>query len=274
MWYLLALSLLFLPFQLRAALALLLVTLGLAVLNHTLTLPAIVVLLLAGGVALWCRTHPQRTPLTLAAEALLVICAGALLLHKIPGFTNQMVVSGVQVGPLSTPFTFWFNFDKALIPFVLLGCLPTLLKCPAQPPKNPLWWLVLLLMMPLLLLIATFAGGLRVELHLPEWLGSFMLANLFFVSLAEEALFRGWLQQRLGQWLGSIPALLIASLLFGLVHISGGWLLVIFATLSGVIYGLAWLWSGRLWVAALVHFAFNMLHLLCFTYPMWNRLAA
>ncbi|CAK9886718.1 MAG: hypothetical protein XXXJIFNMEKO3_03164 [Candidatus Erwinia impunctatus] len=98
-----------------------------------------------------------------------------------------------------------------------------------------------------------------------------MLANLFFVSLAEEALFRGYLQQRLSQWLGCYGGLLLAALLFGLVHFQGGGLLIVFATLAGVIYGLAWLWSGSVWVSALVHFLFNMLHLLFFTYPVWQR---
>lgn len=105
----------------------------------------------------------------------------------------------MKVGPQSAPFSFWYNFDKAVVPFLLLGCIPTLLKRPASPPANRLWWLVLLLSMPILLLVATLAGGLDVELHLPEWLGAFMLANLFFVSFAEEALFRGYIQQRLSQ---------------------------------------------------------------------------
>jgi len=131
--------------------------------------------------------------------------------------------------------------------------------------------LVLLSAMPLLLLAATLAGGLRVEPHWPEWLGAFMLANLFFVSLAEEALFRGYIQQRLSQLLGNKQALLIAAALFGLAHFAGGLLLVFFAFLTGIIYGLAWLWSGRLWVSTLVHFAFNLLHLLFFTYPVWQR---
>ncbi len=56
------------------------------------------------------------------------------------------------------------------------------------------------------------------------------------------------------------------------IIIFGGLLLVLFATMAGVIYGLAWLWSGRLWVATLVHFSFNMLHLLLFTYPFWQHI--
>ncbi|WP_380183082.1 CPBP family intramembrane glutamic endopeptidase [Kalamiella sp. sgz302252] len=271
MWYCLAASLFFLPFYRRVSLGLLAVSLIAAVSNHTLQLPAIGVLAAIGAVAFFCHRQQERNALTLAAEAFLVCSAVALMLHLLPGFQNLVVVSGVKAGPESAPFTFWYNFDKALVPFVLLGTLPTLLKRPAVPPANRLWWLVLLLSAPLLLLVATLAGGLRVESHSPAWLGSFMLANLFFVSLAEEALFRGWLQQRLSERLGNFWGLAIAAVLFGLAHAPGGALLVCFAALAGVIYGLAWLWSGRVWVSTLLHFAFNLLHLLFFTYPFWQH---
>ncbi|WP_338559979.1 CPBP family intramembrane glutamic endopeptidase [Erwinia sp. E_sp_B04_7] len=273
MWYVFAASLLFLPFHLRASLGLLFITLVLAIFNHTLHWQAIVALIAMGAVAIWRGRLKSSGTAALAGEAVLAIASVALMLHLIPGFTNLMIISDVKAGPESAPATFYYNFDKALIPFLLLACLPTLLKRPAAAPKNRLWWLILILSMPLLLLVATLAGGLRVERHLPEWLGAFMLANLFFVSLAEEALFRGYLQQRLSQKLGNLWGLLLASMLFGLAHIAGGPMLVCFATLAGLIYGLAWLWSGRLWVSTLMHFAFNLLHLLFFTWPMWERLA-
>lgn len=274
MWYVLAASLLFLPFYHCSALVLLAIALGLAIFEQVLMPPAIVALIVIGFVAVYSGTHKQPSAFSLPGEIILVVSAFALMLHTIPGFNNQLIESGVRAGPQSAPFTFYYNLDKALVPFILLACLPTLLKRPSKPPANGLWWLVLLMSMPLLLLLATFAGGLKVEPHLPEWLGSFMLANLFFVSLAEEALFRGYIQQRLSQLLGDKRALFIAALLFGSVHFSGGLLLVFFATLAGMIYGLAWLWSGRLWVSTLVHFSFNLLHLLFFTYPMWQRIPA
>ncbi|MEM6051934.1 CPBP family intramembrane glutamic endopeptidase [Erwinia sp. P7711] len=271
MWYLLAASLLLLSFHRRASLGLLAIALVLAAIDETLQWQAIAALVGIGAVALWQTKIKERGTTALAGEALLLLCAVALMLHFIPGFNNLKIISAIKAGPESAPFSFYYNFDKALIPFVLLACLPTLLKRPAVGPKNRLWWLVLILSMPLLLLVATLAGGLRVELHQPEWLGAFMLANLFFVSFAEEALFRGYLQQRVSQKLGNLWGLLIAAVIFGLAHLAGGPLLVFFATLTGLIYGLAWLWSGRVWVSTLVHFAFNLLHLLFFTYPVWQH---
>lgn len=219
------------------------------------------------AVLAWIRVENPARWMQIITEVALVAIAIGLFLHFFPGFNNPRQVQDVQAGPLSTPFSFSYNFDKALIPFVLLICLPQLFRTTAFPPRYKILWLALLAAIPLLLFIAVELGGLAVELHWPEWLGSFMLANLFFVSLAEEAFFRGYLQQRLRQKGGAVAALLLTSLLFGVSHFPGGPLLMVFATFAGLIYGLAWQWSGRLWVATGMHFLFNMTHLLFFTYP-------
>lgn len=128
-----------------------------------------------------------------------------LFLHLLPGFANPRILDKAVVGPQSLPFTMYFNFDKALVPFLLLACLPSLFRDEARAPGRPWYWLLLVAAVPALLLLAVGVGLLRPELHAPAWLWQFVLANLFFVSLAEEALFRGYLQQRLGQWLGPGP---------------------------------------------------------------------
>jgi len=272
MWLLLSASLLSLRFKPVLAAILGVIFLALASFNGIITLPALAILLvLLLGIAIKIVYRQQQNLALYLLEALLVLAAIALMLHLLPGFNNPRIVSAEKVGPLSAPFSFYFNADKALLPFILLACLPTLFIRPAR--QVPLWaWALLALSVPMLLLIATAAGGLKIELHWPTWLPQFILANIFFVSLAEEALFRGYLQQRLQQWIGAIPALLVCALLFGLTHSAGGLLLVIFASLAGLLYGLAWLWSGRLWVAVLFHFALNLIHLLFFTYPAYQPL--
>lgn len=205
-------------------------------------------LAILGAIALlaWVRVeNPTNRAVLLISEALLVLIAGGLFLHLLPGFNNPRQIEEMQVGPNSVPFSFYYNFDKALIPFVLLAALPTLFRTQKFPAPHKILWLLLLAAIPLLLYVAVLLGGLAIEPHWPDWLGSFMLANLFFVSLAEEAFFRGYVQQRLRQKIGGVAALLITSVLFGLAHFPGGMMLVVFATLAGLIYGLAWHWSGR-----------------------------
>ena len=268
MWILLAGALGALQPARRLALMLLALAALLGFYHDVLTWP--VLPLLAGIAALVAlrRFDPIRSRQQILSEALLVLMSLGLFLHLFPGFHNPLVVNEVKVGAQSLPFSFSFNFDKALIPFVLLACLPTLFRARACPPRYP-WFAVLALIaaVPLLLGSAVLLGGLAFEPHFPPWLPAFMLANLFFVSLAEEALFRGYLQQRLRERLGGMPALVISALVFGLAHATGGVLLVVFATLAGLLYGLAWHWSGRLWLATALHFALNLTHLLLFTYP-------
>ncbi|MDN0087906.1 CPBP family intramembrane metalloprotease [Yersinia nurmii] len=268
MWGVLAASLLFLPFNRIIALLLLAITLGIATATGVLTLPAITALLLILIASLALQKYRQITWLAGGLELLLVAASVALFFHYIPGFNNLKVLDKVQVGPLSAPFSMYYNLDKALIPFVLLSCLPGLFVAKKHPSVGKVGWAVLVLAVPALLLLAVGLGGLKIELHTPEWLGTFVIGNLFFVCLVEEVLFRCYLQQRLSQWLGAFPALIIASLLFGAAHYPGGPLLMVFAALAGVIYGLAWMWSGRLWISVAFHFALNLMHLLFFTYPL------
>jgi len=268
MWIILAGALAALQPARRLALLLLALATLLGFYQDVLAWPALLLFAVTAGVVacrIYDRDHHRRQMLT---EAVLVLIAIGLFLHLFPGFDNPRKLDDVQVGARSVAFGFSFNFDKALIPFVLLACLPTLFRAPASPPRYKLLAaLALVAAVPLLLYSAVLLGGLAFEPHFPAWLGTFMLANLFFVSLAEEALFRGYLQQKLTLALGGIPALLLSALLFGLVHLSGGLSLVIFATLAGLLYGLAWHWSGRLWISTALHFALNITHLLLFTYP-------
>jgi CAAX protease family protein len=93
------------------------------------------------------------------------------------------------------------------------------------------------------------------------------------VSVVEEAFFRGYLQGGIARLLdghrfGRTIAIVVAALLFGLMHLpGGGWMWVIFATVAGLAYGLAYRFGG-LAAAVLAHFALNATHFLLFTYPM------
>lgn len=271
MWYLLALSLLVLQFSKKYSVILLMLTAAVGAYTQVLDWQALAFLAALAVIAGAYSQFSNRL-LHIFLEILLVLASVALMLHLIPGFHNLNVLQGVKVGPESAPFSMYYNFDKALVPFVLLICLKSLFITHARPNTKPWHWLVLVVAVPALLMVAVALGGLKLEPHHPQWLFQFVLANIFFVSLAEEALFRGYLQQRLSTVMHPVLALVIASLLFGGMHFAGGPLLVIFATLAGLIYGLAWMLSGRLWVAVLFHVGLNLCHLLFFTYPVWQRL--
>ena len=106
----------------------------------------------------------------------------------------------------------------------------------------------------------------------PSWGLLWAVNNLLLVTLAEEALFRGYLQESLmrhwreRRW-GDAAAIAVAAVAFGLVHLAGGWGAALLAGVAGVGYGLAYRRSG-LQAAMLTHFGLNLLHFTAFTYPM------
>ena len=247
--------------------------------------PGFLLLGVALLLALWlARITPTALLVTLAALLLawrlpslpghgrtvawgaLLIWAVALTLHLIPGFSNLKVLDQALAGPASVPFNMYLNLDKPLLLFGLLLACPTLLGKGGSIRWRPL--ALLLLPLAALLLIAWQLGALKPEVGLPHWWWLFALNNLLFTCVAEEALFRGAIQQGLAEryrpWIGIV----VAASLFGAGHLAGGALLALFATLAGICYGLALQLSGRLTVAILIHFAFNFAHLALFTYPL------
>lgn len=268
-WLVLAISLATLATHRFIALFLFFIAVIIALFTHVLSWQAILLLLVITmiGIIRW-RFQYHLVVKIVSEIALLAIVVG-LFLHVFPGFNNLKYLDKVIVGEQSAPFTLYLNFDKAIVPVALLFCLPNLFSTQPLKTAKPWQWWILISAVPALLIIAAISGGIDVEWHFPTWLPIFMISNLLFVSLAEEALFRGYLQQRFTQWLGSpYLALILSALLFGAAHAAGGPLLILFATLAGIIYGLAWMWSGKLWLAVSFHFGLNLLHLLFFTYPV------
>lgn len=86
------------------------------------------------------------------------------------------------------------------------------------------------------------------------------LEDIFLISLmsglAEEIMFRGWIQNELG--------IVVASVLFGLVHIWGqrGLGYGIYAIGMGFILGGLYMYTGSLWAPAAAHILNNLIGLL------------
>ena len=108
---------------------------------------------------------------------------------------------------------------------------------------------------------------------MPNGAPAFLVANLFFTCVAEEAFFR----PDPGTADAASPTAQAASLdvdrdrrlaaLFGLAHAGGGVMWMLVATLAGFGYAAVYARTRTIEGAILVHFAVNAVHFLFFTYP-------
>lgn len=192
MWFLLAFSLLFLSFdRIKMAFVCLLLSCVLALYFGVIEREFFVFVI---GVAILLVLYQRFGWL----EGIAVLVCFALFFHMIAGFDNPKILDHVFVSGQSRAFSLYYNFDKALIPFILFALIGSSLFVMQGVHKIKVWQLWVLLFSPVVLLyVAALLGALKFEFHIPSWTLYFLLGNLFFVCLVEEALFRGYLQQRL-----------------------------------------------------------------------------
>ncbi|HYD59397.1 MAG TPA: CPBP family intramembrane glutamic endopeptidase [Noviherbaspirillum sp.] len=212
-------------------------------------------------------------PLQIIFMSLTVLLALALALHLLPGFRNPVLVANIKFSPDAAPFTQYANFDKAAVGLILLAFLANRSRS-AQERRS-----VLLRALPIAAITAAtviaagiVAGYVRPDLKLSWYTPVFLATNLLFVCVAEEAFFRGLIQEQLGRLLSGTPfgaaaAVVISALLFGVAHLAGGIPYAGIATLAGLGYAFSYAVTKRIEAPILVHFGVNAVHFIGFTYP-------
>jgi len=229
---------------------------------------SVAMLLLAGF-----AVRQQRNPwVRYLGHGLFIVLALGLAMHWLPGFYNGRGIAPQRFTDDAVPFSMYLNQDKPLIGFWLL------LACPWIVGRRSLRLSIYAAALALTLTAIAALGGaalLGIISWAPKWPEQawlWVLNNLLLVTLVEEALFRGYIQGGLSRRFKQLPygenlALMLAALLFGLVHLGAGWQWTLLATIAGVGYGLAYRFGG-LGAAIATHFGLNLLHFALFTYPM------
>ena len=201
----------------------------------------------------------------------LLILAIPLLLHlPFLEFNNYKFLDQIRLTENASPYSLYFNFDKTLVGIFIVALSYKAVKI---NPKQLFKLLVInLVVMSILFLgLAIVLGYSKFEPKWPSFTLVWILVNLFSTCLAEEAIFRKLIQQHIYDSIsGKYTAILsisIASILFGLVHYNGGILYVLLATIAGLFYGYIYYKTKRIESSMLLHVAFNLIHILLFTYP-------
>jgi membrane protease YdiL (CAAX protease family) len=157
----------------------------------------------------------------------------ALAAHLLPGFQPTPLWPPRQLSDDAPPYALRLSWDKLLLGLTLLAWWLGRLQRPAVNPRlAALAGLITLLAVPLAALALGLVGW---QPKWPQQLWLWLVVNLGVAVLAEELLFRAWLQQ---------------------------------ALLAGLGYGLVFHYSGRLWPAVALHAAVNLSHVLLLSYPL------
>ena len=196
-----------------------------------------------------------------------------LFFNKIPVFNNFRVLESVQFCTNCAPFTMYLNAETAIIGFLILSFLVPVARSFKDfrvAIQSTLVW------MPLCIIVligsATLIGYVKFDSKVPSSLLLWSLNNFFLVCIGEEAFFRGYVQKNLTEFcqrhnFSYLFAIAVASILFGLRHITGGMPFVILSTIAGFFYGMAYYKSGKIEAGILTHFGLNLVHFLFFSYP-------
>lgn len=201
------------------------------------------------------------------------VLALALAMHKVPGFNNPQLVADIRFSVDALPYSQYANFDKGAVGLILTAFLcrraNTLTEWSALL-RRALPIAAITLMAVLALSIAV--GVVRPDFKLPAYTPIFLVTNLLFTCVAEEAFFRGFLQERMASSLPSgrawqIGVIIISGTLFGVAHLGGGPVYAALAALCGFGYAYAYAFTRRVEAAILTHFVFNAAHFIGFTYP-------
>lgn len=121
--------------------------------------------------------------------------------------------------------------------------------------------LYLLFLEPLLVYLQNIwdyipAGSVVSRISSPLWV--FFVANCLMAPLAEELFYRGWLLPQLMDRLGAIGSVVLASLLFGLLHWAGGiWYVLLTAIFVGIPFSILFVLSRNIIMPLAAHLALN-----------------
>jgi membrane protease YdiL (CAAX protease family) len=234
---------------------------------------ALISLLLFASAAYYSQAPRTSSGRRVAATSLVLFLSLALAIHQLPGFNSLQVLDHVYFTTDALSYSLYLNFDKTVIGLFILGLGPALLsrKKEILTLIRKTWPLTLKVIL-VVMILALIINFVRFEPKISGSIFIWALSNLLFTCVAEEALFRGFIQKKLTeQWAkvkgGSYLAWLAASLLFGLAHYAGGRKYVLLAIVAGLGYGWIYRKTQRIEAAILTHFSLNLSHFIFFTYP-------
>ncbi len=218
-----------------------------------------------GGVVLMSRVQ----------SVLASFCMGVLILawivlaklHMLPGFNNLIMYSGLQLSIEAIPYTLYLNFETPIIGVLLLAYIvpkASNFKAYIRALRNS--WQIMSYGVVTVMMLAMILGFVGIDLKYPEILFVWVILNIITV-ITEETIFRGWLLRVLLNYTSPALSIMCVSILFGILHFSGGALYMLLAMISGVFYSWVYVKTKSIEASSTLHFLLNFIHIMIFTYP-------
>jgi len=208
----------------------------------------------------------RHIPIRVISGLILFFLGFGLVLHYLPGFHNIKYYHDIYVSKDAYPVLLYLNFDKTVVGVFLIGfmrCAITKKQEIVETLKATLPRLLLVIL--IVALLALLLKIVSLELKFPSIIYMWALTHLLFISFAEEAFYRGFIQTEIAKSLHKIKyknaiSIAIASTLFGLSHYPAGLEFTLFSMVAGVGYGWVYLKTNRIEAAMLTHFSLNLTH--------------
>jgi membrane protease YdiL (CAAX protease family) len=214
--------------------------------------------------------HPPRISLLqlllylLAAGVLVALCGGAVVLaRRLALGPTPPLVEGAPF-----PLSVWLTYVAVSIAVLVAYRLQA--RFVERRPRSELAWSGLaglpvgaavgIVMTVSIVLVLLLGGAYRGSWH---GIGDLLPPTLMAVgaALSEEVLIRGFVLGLIERRAGSLVALLLSAVLFGVLHFdnagAGPWPIVALIIGPGLALGAAYLATGRLWLPLGLHFGWN-----------------
>ena len=196
-----------------------------------------------------------------------------MLLYKVPGINNWILIANHQFAADTLPYHVRLDYGVPVVGFLVLMLRAAMISSLASwKSMFKKVWPFVLLSIPTLIFLAFILGYINFDPKSTNIFFIWTIANLLFICITEEALFRLFIQDSLiglfrGIRIGNHLGVVIASLLFGIAHFAGGPKYVFLAAVSGLFYGYAYYKTKRIEASIITHFLLNVIHFLFFSYP-------
>ena len=198
----------------------------------------------------------------------------ALLGHFFPGFHNWKLGTDIQISSNAYPYSLFLNFDKPFIGFFPLALTIPLIHSRMHARSVALKTIALTALgVMILMVLALYLHLIDIDLKFPHISVIWLVVNLFFVTIPEEAFFRGFLQREINEYInakwGGPVSVITVSLLFALLHFTfvHDFAFLSLTFIASLIYGSVYHMTRSIESSIFCHYLFNVIHFFCFTYP-------